>query len=41
MIRLSTHPRSVVFAPAFVAVHVERRDGGLNLREALCWRRSG
>ena len=41
MIELNTYHRIVVSAPAFVTVHAERRDGGLNRQEALDWRRSG
>jgi hypothetical protein len=41
VIELNTYHRIVVSAPAFVTVHPERRDRGLNPQEALDWRRSG
>ena len=41
VIELNTYHRIVVSAPAFVTVHAEQRDGGLNPKEALDWRRSG
>jgi len=41
VIELNTYQRIAVFDSAFVIVHAERRDGGLNPREALDWRRSG
>jgi hypothetical protein len=40
VIELNAYHRIVVSAPAFVTVHAEWRDGGLNRKEALDWRRS-
>jgi hypothetical protein len=38
---LTSNRRYVFSAPASVSAHAEGRDGVLNPREALDWRRSG
>ena len=40
MIELNAYHLIVVSAPDSVTVHAEWRDGGLNRKEALDWRRS-
>jgi hypothetical protein len=41
MLNLATYRRNVFSAPVTMAAHAESRGGGVNLREALDWRRSG